>query len=160
MNIGAASKASGVSAKMIRYYESTGLIPQPSRRESGYRDYAPDDVHRLIFIRRARELGFAMESVTDLLGLWADRKRSRAEVRDVAMRHVAELEGQAARLQEMIATLRGLVTSCKEGHRPDCPIISDLALGGVKRVNKKAASKECCDTPKRNSHKAAMIAAR
>src|SRR5258708_6646782 len=126
MNIGQASKASGVTAKMIRYYESIGLLPPAERRESGYREYAPNDIHRLTFVRRARELGFSMDSIGELLGLWADRKRSRAEVRNVAMRHVIGLETQAARLQEMIATLRDLVACCKRGDRPDCPIITEL----------------------------------
>ena len=83
MNIGQASAASRVSAKMIRYYEATGLLPLPARSDSNYRDYGPDDVHRLIFVRRARELGFEMDSIRELLGLWADRNRSHPEVRKV-----------------------------------------------------------------------------
>jgi MerR family gold-responsive transcriptional activator of gol and ges genes len=129
MNIGVASKASGVTAKMIRYYESIGVIPEPDRRESGYRDYSPDDVRRLTFVRRARELGFSMEDIGELLSLWGDRDRSRTEVREIAMRHVGELEQQRVRLQEMIETLRGLVDCCKKGNRPECPIMAELDAG-------------------------------
>jgi MerR family transcriptional regulator, copper efflux regulator len=128
MNIGNAAKASGVSAKMIRYYESTGLLPAADRRESGYRDYSPDDVNRLLFVRRARELGFSLERIQALLRLWSDRERSNADVRQVALDHVAELEAKAAELQEMIGTLRHLASACKKGDRPLCPIIG--ALGG------------------------------
>jgi Cu(I)-responsive transcriptional regulator len=127
MNIGAASKASGLSAKMIRYYESVGLLPEAARRESNYRDYDEFDAHRLVFVRRARELGFEVPLIRDLLGLWSNRKRSNAQVRAIALKHVDALEEQAAKLQEMIATLRGLVGACSRGGRPDCPIIAELA---------------------------------
>ncbi len=126
MNIGQASQASGVSAKMIRYYESIGLVPPADRSNSGYRHYGSNDVYRLTFVRRARELGFSIKSIGELMSLWVDRGRSRAEVRKVALRHVRELETQAARLQEMIATLRDLVNCCKRGDRPDCPIMTEL----------------------------------
>jgi len=129
MNIGAASKASGVSAKMIRYYEQIGLIPLAERRDSGYRDYVTADVHRLRFVRRARDLGFSVEQIRALLELWSDRGRSNADVRAVALRHVAELEAQATRLQAMIATLTDLVRTCEHGERPGCPIIDELGGG-------------------------------
>jgi MerR family gold-responsive transcriptional activator of gol and ges genes len=128
MNIGKASKASGLSAKMIRYYEEIGLLPQAARRDSNYRDYDETDLHRMVFIRRARELGFDIELIRNLLGLWSSR-RSNAEVRAVAMKHVTAMEAQAQRLQEMIATLRDLVGTCKRGNRPDCPIMTELAGG-------------------------------
>jgi len=139
MNIGAASKASGVTAKMIRYYESIGLLPQADRRESGYRDYGPDDVQRLAFVKRARDLAFSMEQIAELLSLWSDKGRSRAEVRDVATRHIEEMKAQALRLQEMIGTLQGLVTACAHGsNRPDCPIIASLETGiTLKKTNGK-----------------------
>ena len=127
MNIGAAAKASGVSAKMIRYYESTGLIPAADRRTSGYRDYSDNDIHRLAFVRRARELGFSVASIRELLGLWSRDRRSNAEVRTVALEHVAELEVQAEKIKSMIATLKGLIDACKRGGRPDCPIMAELA---------------------------------
>ena len=129
MNIGAVAKASGVSAKMIRYYESTGLIPAADRRASGYRDYGESDLHRLTFVRRARELGFSVEFIRELLSLWSDRGRSNSEVRAVALKHVAGLEEQAERLQGMIATLHALIGTCKRGGRPDCPIMTELADG-------------------------------
>ena len=130
MNIGKAAKASGVSAKMIRHYESIGLLPGADRSANGYRDYGTDDLHRLKFVRRARELGFSMERIRDLLSLWSDRDKGNAEVRAVANAHIAELETQALRLQEMIGTLRSLVRSCRGESRADCPIIADLG-GGV-----------------------------
>lgn len=128
MNIGEAAKAAGISAKMIRHYESIGLVPAAERRASGYRDYSADDVHRLRFIRRGRELGFSIERIRDLLRLWSDRDRSDVEVRAVALAHIAELEAKALQLQEMAATLRDLASACSKGDRPLCPIIS--ALGG------------------------------
>jgi Cu(I)-responsive transcriptional regulator len=129
LNIGAAAKATGVSAKMIRHYETIGLIPAADRRESGYRDYSADDIHRLRFIRRGRKLGFAIEQIRELLRLWNDRERSNADVRKVALDHVAQLEAKAAELQEMIATLRHLADACRKGDRPMCPIIQALSGG-------------------------------
>ena len=129
MNIGAAAKASGVSAKMIRYYESSGLIPKAARRGSGYRDYAESDVHRLTFVRRARQLGFSVEFIRELLGLWSDRSRGNADIRAIARNHVADLQAQAAKLQGMIETLNTLIKTCQRGERPDCPIMTELAGG-------------------------------
>jgi Cu(I)-responsive transcriptional regulator len=129
MNIGQASKEAGISAKMIRYYESIGLVPEADRRESGYRDYSASDIHRLRFLRRGRELGFSIERIRELMRLWSDRKRSNMEIRKVAFDHVAELEARVLQMQEMIDTLRGLAASCKRGDRPDCPIITEL--GGM-----------------------------
>jgi MerR family copper efflux transcriptional regulator len=131
MNIGQVAKASGLSAKMIRYYESTGLVPCASRRASGYRVYSESDLHRLMFVRRARELGFSVEFIRELLALWSDRGRSNAEVRAIALKHVADLEAQAEKLQGMIATLRDLIGTCRRGNRPDCPILSNLAGGNA-----------------------------
>ena len=124
---------------MIRYYESIGLLPEAARRESNYRDYDESDVHRLIFVRRARELGFDVELIRSLLGLWSDRSRSNTEVRAVAMRHVANLEAQAAQLQDMIATLKGLIGACKRGGRPECPIMEELS-GGERRKDPEKAT--------------------
>jgi Cu(I)-responsive transcriptional regulator len=127
MNISAAADASGVSAKMIRHYESIGLIPAAIRSESGYRHYTEADVHGLRFIRRARDLGFSLEEIGRLLALWRDRNRPSAEVKTLALRHVAELEAKAAALQAMSRTLRTLAESCHGDHRPDCPILDELA---------------------------------
>jgi Cu(I)-responsive transcriptional regulator len=131
MNIGEAAQAAGVTAKMIRHYESIGLVPKAARRSSGYRDYSAADVERLRFVRRGRELGFSIERIRDLLRLWSDRTRSNADVRKVALEHAAELEAKAARLQEMIGTLRSLATACRKGDRPDCPIIEKLGGGAM-----------------------------
>ncbi len=126
MNIGDAASASGVSAKMIRYYEQTGLIPPADRTASGYRDYSANDVHVLRFIRRARDLGFAVTDIAELLGLWRDDTRQSAEVKRLAQGHIEELQRKIKALQEMTRTLTGLVEACHGDHRPDCPIIERL----------------------------------
>jgi Cu(I)-responsive transcriptional regulator len=130
MNIGEAASASGVSAKMIRYYEETGLIPPVGRTASGYRTYGPRDVQLLRFIRRARDLGFPMDRVAELLALWRDRDRASADVKRLAAAQVAALETRIREMEEMKATLEHLVHACAGDNRPDCPILADL--GGVK----------------------------
>lgn len=127
MNIGQAAEASGVSAKMIRYYESTGLIPKTVRTEAGYRVYSDTDVHTLRFIRRARDLGFSVEQIGDLVSLWRDRERASKDVKRLAMEHVDVLEQKIAELQQMAATLKHLAEHCHGDGRPDCPIIENLA---------------------------------
>lgn len=127
MNIGEAAEASGVSAKMIRYYEEIGLIPKAERTASNYRTYGLAAVHSLRFIRRARELGFSLEETATLLKLWADKSRTSAAVKQVAAEHVAELERKIAGLQDMRATLTHLMHCCEGNERPDCPILNDLA---------------------------------
>jgi MerR family copper efflux transcriptional regulator len=129
MNIGEAAAASGVSAKMIRYYESIGLIAPADRTESGYRVYSEADVHTLRFIRRARDLGFSVEQMTSLLALWQDRSRASAEVKRIALEHVGELERKMQELQGMADTLRHLARTCHGDGRPDCPILNDLSDG-------------------------------
>ena len=126
MNIGQAAKSSGVSAKMIRYYEQTGLIPPADRRASGYRDYAEADVHMLRFIRRARDLGFSVAEIGELLGLWRDKARQSAEVKRIASDHIGALEEKIRDMQEMVATLSDLVHSCRGDHRAECPILERL----------------------------------
>ncbi len=126
MNIGQAAKASGVSAKMIRYYEETGLIPAAGRTASGYRDYSDNDVHMLRFIRRARDLGFAVAEITELLELWRDETRQSAEVKRLAQGHIEALKKKIADLQDMEHTLTMLVNSCQGDHRPHCPILQRL----------------------------------
>ena len=127
MNIGEVAKKSGVSAKMIRYYESIGLIAPAGRSEAGYRNYGMNDVHTLRFIRRARDLGFTVEQMGDLLALWKDRSRASAEVKRIALDHVAVLERKVAELKAMTETLRHLAAHCHGDDRPDCPILEDLA---------------------------------
>ena len=129
MNIGEASAASGVSAKMIRYYESTGLIRAAARSGAGYRRYDERDVHTLGFIRRARDLGFSVEQIGGLLQLWRDDGRASADVKRMALEHVAELDAKAEEIQAMSRTLRRLAESCHGNERPQCPIIDDLAKG-------------------------------
>jgi MerR family copper efflux transcriptional regulator len=129
MQIGQAARESGISAKMIRHYEAIGLLPAAGRRESGYRDYADADVHRLQFIRRARDLGFPMERIRLLLKLWSDRNRSNTEVKAVALAHVAELEEKVRHLREMSDVLTRLAADCDGDGRPDCPIIRGLEGG-------------------------------
>jgi len=126
MQIGAAAKATGVSAKMIRHYESIGLVPAADRRDSNYRDYSHHDLHRLGFIRRARDLGFSIEEIRELLKLWGDKSRSSKDVKALALVHVAELERKIRLLDEMRTTLSQLVDACDGDHRPDCPIIESL----------------------------------
>jgi Cu(I)-responsive transcriptional regulator len=147
VNIGDASKATGVSAKMIRYYEAIGLIPAADRRQSGYRDYSPEDVSRLRFIRRARGLGFSLERSGDLLRLWGEHDRTNADVRRVALDHIAELETKATELQEMIATLRHLADACERDDRPLCPIIGALGDGVPEGPPLAAASRRYARKP-------------
>jgi MerR family transcriptional regulator, copper efflux regulator len=127
MNIGAASAASGVSAKMIRHYETIGLLPPAARRNNSYRDYGKREVHELRFIRRARRLGFSTEKIGALLSLWRDRGRPSREVRRIAEAHVKELEARVSEMQAIAWTLRELVRKCHGDDRPDCPILDDLA---------------------------------
>ena len=127
LTIGQAAKGSGISAKMIRYYERVGLIPDASRTEAGYRTYDAQDVHALVFIRRARDLGFTVKKIKELLRLWQDHTRSSSEVQALARAHVEELTHQLHQLQSIIDTLSHLVTHCHGDERPDCPIIKNLA---------------------------------
>jgi Cu(I)-responsive transcriptional regulator len=127
MTIGQASEASGVSAKMIRYYESVGLLQPAGRSAAGYRLYGEDDLHTLRFVRRSRELGFSLEQIADLLALWRDRSRASAEVKGLAQRHIDRLKARIAEMQSMVDTLEHLAAHCHGDQRPDCPILSDLA---------------------------------
>ncbi len=127
LTIGEAANASGVSAKMIRHYEEIGLIPRASRSPSGYRHYRESDIHVLRFVRRSRELGFSMKEIAALLGLWNNRRRASADVKRLAMKHVADLEARIGEMQAMKRTLERLASCCHGDHRPDCPILDDLA---------------------------------
>jgi MerR family transcriptional regulator, copper efflux regulator len=127
MDIGRASKASGVSVKMIRHYEAIGLLPKVARTFANYRVYRETDVHTLRFIRRARALGFSMNDIQELLGLWQNRSRSSASVKKIAGKHVDELNRKIAELQGMVGTLQHLTQHCHGDHRPDCPILDDLS---------------------------------
>lgn len=127
MNIGEAAKASGVSAKMIRYYESIGLVPTAARTVSGYRLYSETEIQILRFIRRSRNLGFPVEKIEELLALWRDRSRRSAEVKRIALEQIEGLEQKIEEMQGIINTLRQLADACCGDHRPDCPILADLA---------------------------------
>lgn len=127
MNIGDVSRESGVSTKMIRYYEQIGLIPPADRTEVGYRVYRDNDVHTLRFIRRARDLGFSMNQLTQLMALWSDRHRASADVKRIAREHIAELEKKIQELRAMTDALKHLAEHCHGDHRPECPILEDLA---------------------------------
>ena len=127
MNIGEAAKASGVNAKLIRHYESIGLIPKASRTDSGYRIYLENDVRILAFVKSARGLGFSMKEIKKLIGLWRNKSRSSAEVKTLAMNHVREMEQKISELQEMVKTLKHLAKTCHGDHRPDCPILEGLS---------------------------------
>lgn len=127
MNIGEAAAASGVSAKMIRYYESVTLIAPASRSAAGYRLYGEMDVQTLRFLKRARNLGFSVQQMRDLLALWRDDSRSKPEVQRLALSHAAALEAKAREIAEMSAALRTLAHACETSDRPGCPIIEELA---------------------------------
>lgn len=127
LNIGEAAKASGVSAKMIRHYESVGLFPEANRSESGYRQYTAKDLHVLRFIRHSRDLGFSIEQIRELLGLWQNRRRSSRQVKALAQAHIDELDQKLHEIQAMKAALEHLVHCCQGDDRPDCPILARLA---------------------------------
>ena len=126
-NIGQAAKQSGVSAKMIRHYESLGLLPAVQRTDAGYRQYGDKQIHTLRFIRRARTLGFSMAEISELLKLWQNQQRASADVKRIAQAHVADLERRIAEMQAMRQTLAQLADCCAGDDRPDCPILSGLA---------------------------------
>ncbi len=126
MNIGEAAAQSGVSAKMIRHYETLGLV-KPVRRANNYRSYTPQNVAVLRFIRHARDLAFPLAEVKQLLALWQDEGRESADVRRIALGHVEALEEKARSMQAVAASLRHLAEHCAGDGKPDCPILDDLA---------------------------------
>jgi Cu(I)-responsive transcriptional regulator len=126
MKIGRAAAASGISERMIRHYENIGLMPAAARRDSGYRDYDERDVHTLKFIGRARDLGFSIEEIRQLVALWQDRTRASADVKALALARAAELKRKEEHLHEMRRTLEHLAESCHGDERPECPIIGGL----------------------------------
>ena len=133
MNIGSASRASSVSLRMIRHYEKIGLIPPPARQSSGYRDYSDADVHRLRFVANARDLGFPIEEIRELLSLWGDEERNSADVKALALARAEELGRKAEGLAAMRSTLLDLASKCHGGSRPDCPIIDSISGEGRER---------------------------
>lgn len=131
MNIGQAARASGISAKMLRHYEEVGLLPAPPRTDAGYRRYSERDVHVLRFIRHARDLGFSIAQIGELVGLWQNRRRPSRQVKALALAHVDELERKVRELQAMKATLEHLAHCCHGDERPDCPILDELSGGAA-----------------------------
>ena len=126
MNVSQAARRSGLPAKTIRYYEEVGLI-RPGRAANGYRDYSGEDVHSLAFLKRARGLGFSIEDCRQLMALYVDKGRASHDVREIAVAHVAAIDAKIAELQSMRRTLDTLVRACHGDHRPDCPILDDIA---------------------------------
>ncbi len=127
VNIGTAARLSGVSAKMVRHYESLGLLPAVNRTDAGYRQYGEAEVHTLRFIKRSRELGFSMQEIAELAGLWHNRRRASANVRRIAKKHSEDLAQRIEAMQAMQRTLNHLIHCCHGDDRPDCPILDDLA---------------------------------
>ncbi|MBK9571899.1 MAG: Cu(I)-responsive transcriptional regulator [Rhodoferax sp.] len=127
VNIGSAAQRSGISAKMVRHYESLGLLPRVARTDSGYRQYSEADVHTLQFIKRGRDLGFSMVEIGELVGLWHNRKRASANVKRIAQRHLDDLAQRIEAMQAMQRALSSLLDHCHGDERPDCPILDDLA---------------------------------
>jgi MerR family copper efflux transcriptional regulator len=136
MNIGEAAALSGVSAKMVRHYESLGLLAKVSRTDAGYRQYGEREVHTLRFIRRARDLGFSIAEISELLKLWQNRRRASGDVKRIALSHVADLDRRMAEMAAMKETLARLASCCHGDDRPDCPILDELgdAALPVRRV--------------------------
>ena len=127
VNIGEAAKLSGVSAKMVRHYETLGLLPRVGRTDSGYRQYSQAEVHTLQFIKRSRELGFSMDEIAGLVSLWQNRRRTSASVKRIAQKHADDLAQRIEAMQAMQRTLQHLIHGCHGDDRPDCPILDDLA---------------------------------
>lgn len=133
MKIGEAARASGISERMIRHYEKIGLVAPAPRRDSGYRDYDLRDVHTLRFIARARDLGFSLDEIRQLVALWNDRGRASADVKSLALARAAELRRKEAELREMLRSLEHLAASCHGDERPECPILGGLEGADVRR---------------------------
>mgnify|MGYP000871533064 CR=1 FL=1 len=131
-NIGEAARQSDVSAKMVRHYESLGLLPSVDRTDSGYRQYTDKEVHTLRFIKRSRDLGFSMAEIAELLKLWQNRRRSSSDVRKIALKHVADLNERMSEMEAMKRALETLIHCCHGDNRPDCPILDQL--GEVQKV--------------------------
>lgn len=143
MNIGQAAKQTGLSAKMIRYYESIHLLPAAGRSQSGYRQYSTQALNRLAFIKRARDMGFTLDEVAKLLTLWQDRERASADVKALAAGHIAELERKISELSSLRDSLMELMQQCHGDERPDCPILRGLESGRCGQATGSSAARKC-----------------
>ncbi|MFC0387697.1 Cu(I)-responsive transcriptional regulator [Muricoccus vinaceus] len=141
MQIGQAARASGVSAKMLRYYESIGLLGKAGRTEAGYRVYSEADVKTLKFVRRARDLGLPLDRIKLLIGLWQDEDRASADVKRIATEHAAELRAKIGELTRMCEALEGMAAACHGDHRPECPILDEIAEGSSDLAAPSASAK-------------------
>ena len=150
LNIGQAASASGISAKMIRHYEEVGLLPRARRTDSGYRQYSQSDLHTLRFIRHARDLGFSIKQIGELVGLWQNRRRPSSKVKALAQAHIEALEGKAAEILSMKRTLEHLVRCCHGDDRPDCPILDTL---GAPEGHAGASDKHSSSVAQQAAHK-------
>jgi MerR family copper efflux transcriptional regulator len=153
MNIGQAAKASGVSAKMLRYYESVGLLAKAGRTEAGYRVYSEDDIRTLRFVRRARDLGLPLDRIKLLIGLWQDEDRASADVKRIATEHANELRAKIAELTQMCEALESMAAACHGDHRPECPILDEIAEGAQDLPASGAAVEKSKTTPRAPSPK-------
>lgn len=142
LDIGGCARATGVPAKTIRYYESIGLLPPPPRGLNGYRRYGGTEIETLRFVRRARDLGFPLDEVAKLLALWRDKNRASADVKALALEHVCALDDRIAKLQAMRGTILALAERCHGNHRPDCPILADIASGNLQRRTPRAKKRK------------------
>lgn len=141
LDIGHCARATGVPAKTIRYYESIGLLPPPKRALNGYRLYGGTEIETLRFVRRARDLGFSLEEVAELLALWRDKNRASADVKALALDHVRALDDRIAKLKAVREAILALAERCHGDHRPDCPILEDMALGADRRLLSRKSSR-------------------
>ncbi|EKS6730698.1 Cu(I)-responsive transcriptional regulator [Enterobacter ludwigii] len=132
MNIGNAAKSAGVSAKMIRYYEQIGLIPEAKRTDTGYRTFSASDINSLQFIRRCRELGFSLTEIQGLLEMWRNESRHSADVKKIVQSQIEDLEQRIYNLQQMTETLKSMMGSCPGNDNPACPILNRLSINNNK----------------------------
>lgn len=149
MNIGEAAKASGINAKLIRHYESIGIIPKAGRSDSGYRQYSETDVHILTFVRRSRSMGFSMKEIKKLVSLWRNRTRASSEVKKMTLTHLDNIERKISDLQAIRSTLLNLANHCHGDDRPTCPILEDLSQSTEEKEQKKQQA-----LTKRGTHEA------
>lgn len=136
LDIGRCARTTGLPAKTIRYYESIGLLPPPKRAENGYRLYGGTEVETLRFVRRARDLGFSLEEIAKLLALWRDKNRASADVKALALEHARALDDRIAQLKSVRRTILALAKRCHGDHRPDCPILADIASGATRKTSR------------------------